>query len=120
MRLAEKTRQTIYYASPAGKQEVLDSNGYRTGDFDYAYTTPQPLDIHVSEARRTAEDMPYGVITRYTRTLIAEPGCPLNELDVLWIGRGTDQPHNYTVVQKSDTKNFVSYVIRQEPVSEAH
>lgn len=95
MKNLARNKQTIYYALYEGMGENI-VDGLYTGEQIPQYSTPTSLKASVSAARGTADIDLFGINTNYTKTVIVDDmSCPIDEHSRLWIGRSTDQPHNY-------------------------
>lgn len=100
--------QTILYATYLGTQEVVDDNGLRTGERNKLYTVPTEYRINISASRGSAEDEPFGIDTKYDRTMLTnDMTCPINEQTILWIGRDGSSPYNYKVVKVARSLNTI-------------
>lgn len=84
--LAEN-RQTVYYAELIGVEDVLDADGYKTGEKAKIYSEPKPFLIYVSPSRGDAVWQPFGISHDYTNVMsTCDRDCPITETSVLWIG----------------------------------
>lgn len=114
MRNLSRNKTSIYYALYDSKSEVQDEDGLYTGDIAPSYTTPTEIKASVSAARGTSDIDLFGVNISYTKTVIVDDmSCPIDEHSILWIGIGTDEPHNYEVVQVAKSLNHISYAVQE-------
>lgn len=114
MRSLRKNKQTIYYALYEGKQETIDSNGLRTGQWKPSYSNPEELRINVSAARGVSQVEMFGIDTDYSRTMeTCDMSCPLSETSVLWIGVPITEPFNYRISAVAKSLNSITYAIRE-------
>lgn len=104
---------TVFYKQYVGKQEVLDSNGYKTGSFAVTYGTLESAKMYVSANRGSAQDDMFGNLEVYDRTLItSDVNCTMNEDSIVWLdGADTNQPHNYVVKKRAPWKNSIAFAL---------
>lgn len=88
MRTLQRNRQTIYYALYQGDVDVVDSNGYKTGEKTSSYSAPVEAKMNVSGGRGTAAVETFGMENPFTRTAVT------NDLDtafdtttIFWFGK---------------------------------
>jgi hypothetical protein len=48
---------------------------------------------------------------------VADNRCPIEEDSILWFGVEPNQPHNYIVVRKADSKNGILYALQEVTVT---
>ena len=59
----------------------------------------------------------FGSLAGYSRIVcVADPRCPLDEKSIVWFGVSTDEPHNYIVTRKADSKNGILYALQEVKV----
>lgn len=95
--LAEN-RQTVWYSELISVVDVLDEDGYKTGEKEKTYSEPKPFLIYVSPARGDATWMPFGISHSYTNVMsTCDLDCPIEETSVLWIGIAPEPLSNVAV-----------------------
>lgn len=123
----QSNRQKIWYGELSGYTDVVDADGYKTGEKEKTYTTPKPFLIYVSPAKGTNSWNPYGIGDEYSNVMsTCDRTCPITEDSVLWIGDSPFDPetgdvireHNYIVTRKADGLNSILYAIRRVDVSD--
>ena len=120
MKTLRRNQTLIKYATFKDKAEILDGNGYRTGQFTNRYNAKTDLWAYVSAARGETQLDMFGVNVNYTKTLIVDDvNCPIDENTILWIDNLTAEPYDYIVVQKAKSLNGISYAIRKVDVTNA-
>ena len=128
MQSLRANRKTIYYSLYLGKTEILDSNGYKTGEKRKSYSQPQPIRIFVSPSKGSAEVEQFGINTDYTNVMSTfDANCPIKEDTILWIDANpyTDEtmtalaPHTHVVTKVAPWLNSKAYAIRKVSVSAA-
>lgn len=124
MRCMDINKRSLWYALYAGKTEVIDSHGNRTGQYKESYSAPVNVQMNISAARGTTGVEPFGISSDYSRTIVTnDVDCPMTEGTILWIGRNpTDSqqhsvPHNYVVTMVARSINSVTYGIKEVDVA---
>lgn len=130
MRDLNRNKQLIWYALYRGREEVLDSNGYSTGQYALTYADPVKVKLNVSAARGETATRQFGEEDNYDKIIVsADAKFPVDEYSVLWIDK-TPQldrqgklvndgsgnvvtPHDYTVERVARGLNGVSYAVRK-------
>lgn len=123
MRCLQRNKQQIYYSLYQGKNEIIDSDGNRTGEYTKTYSTPVSLQVNISANRGANELELFGANIVYDNTIVTELGCPMDEHTKLWVGipaldnNNTVLPYNYVVVKKAQSLNSITYAIKKVDVS---
>ncbi len=121
-----ENRQTVWYAEYLGEEDMYDADGYKTGEKQKSYTTPQPFLIYVAPSVGDTIWMPFGLSKNYTNVMSTmDKTCPITEDSVLWIGispfneDGTrnDKEHNYIVVRRAEGLNSILFAVDRVKVS---
>ena len=117
MRALHRNKRNIHYALYVGNAPILDEYGNETGESAPIYGEIQTLRCNVSAASGEEIVQVFGSFTNYERAIcVADNACPLAEQAVVWFGVSTDQPYNYTVTLKADSKNGILYALREVKV----
>ena len=74
-------QKTVSYALYSGKTEVLDSNGYRTGQYTESYDTPIEARMSIDRVRGTAVNDGYGITEPVVLRLTTSDMCTDFDLD---------------------------------------
>ena len=118
MRSLNRNKRKIYYALRTGDMANVDEYGNETGESTPTYGERRALMCNVSAATGQDAVQAFGSFTGYSRTMcVADNGCPIEEDSILWFGIDLDQPHNYIVVRKADSKNGVLYALQEVTVT---
>jgi hypothetical protein len=119
MRTLNRNKRSIYYALLTGEvDESVDEYGNETGEPVPVYGDAVELKCNVSAATGADAVQAYGTFTNYSRTMcVADPNCPIDENAIVWFGREPDEPHNYIVTRKADSKNGTLYALREVTVT---
>lgn len=116
MRVLKRNRQLVYYANFLGKAELVDENGFRTGEYDSIYTPPKKTMANVSAARGESGAMQFGEILNYDKAVVTENETIFDgdEYSVFWIDSDPAQkPPDFTVVRVAKSLNFTAVALRK-------
>lgn len=117
MRSLNRNKRKIFYAIYEKDEPIFDEYGNETGERTPVYGEPVELLCNVSAATGVEAVEAFGSFTGYTRSIsVATPSCPLDEKSIVWFGVATDEPHNYIVVRKADSKNGILYALQEVKV----
>lgn len=124
MRDLIKNKQKIYYALYNSKTNILDSNGFKTGEFTLGYGTPTPLYINISPGKGQSDYELFGANISYDHIMTTtDLTCPIAENTIVWFDKTPYDshnhitPHNYIVVKKAKSLNSITYALRGVEVS---
>lgn len=124
MRCLNRNKKVITYALYQGKQEIVDSNGNRTGEYKVTYGNPTQIETNVSANRGVTDLELFGTNIIYDRTFVVDDiNCEIDEYTKLWVdtpvydNSNNILPHNYVVVRKAPSLNSITYAIRKVDVS---
>ena len=118
MRSLNRNKRLIYYALRTGDLANVDEYGNETGERTPTYGKKTALMCHVSAATGQEAVEAFGSFTGYSRTMyVADSACPIEEDSIIWFGIQPDQPHNYIVVRKADSKNGILYALQEVTVT---
>lgn len=118
MRTLNRNKRLIYYALRTGEVDTLDEYGNETGEPMPVYADAVELRCNVSAAAGVDVVQAFGNFTNYTRTMcVSDPKCPIDENTIVWFGRKPDEPHNYIVTRKADSKNGILYALTEVTVT---
>lgn len=97
MKTLERNKQYIYYATATGKTELVDADGYKTGQFVKTFSNIIATRQNISAARGTVEVEQFGQNTNYSKTAVAEDlSLNINEESVAWVDYGKVEPFSAT------------------------
>lgn len=114
MRCMTINKQAVYHAEFAGRKEILDDEGFKTGEFETGYTEPALIMAVVSASTGESTIELFGNLTGYDKVItIDDPSCKINEKSKIWIDAKPDQEADYEVLRVAKSLNFVSYAIKQ-------
>lgn len=72
MKLLKRNTRTVQFCNYSGKQYVVDDEGYKTGEYTTAYTTPRELVCNISPASGIVQSEIFGTLDGYNRVLITD------------------------------------------------
>lgn len=119
MRNLYRNYRTIHYATRTGERRITDAQGRENGEIEPIYATPTVLHCNVSAAAGTEAVSAFGTFTAYSRTItVARRDCPIDENTMIWFGVNPEEnPPNYIVVRKADSKNGLMFALQEVTVS---
>ena len=111
-------KRKIYYALRTGGLANVDEYGNETGERTPTYGKEIALMCSVSAATGQEAVQAFGSFSGYSRTMfVADNNCPIEEDSILWFGVEPNQPHNYIVVRKADSKNGILYALQEVTIT---
>lgn len=114
MRDLSRNQITIEYALYLGKKEIVDENGFVTGEYAPAYSERKALKISVSPNKGDYSQQQFGNLLDYDRTMVThDKGCPIDENALVYIG--TEQ---YIVKAAARGLNAVQYAVKRVQIDE--
>lgn len=128
MRLSERNKQPIHYATYSSKTEILDEYDNPTGAYTVTYSNPVSANWNVGYVESEAEVQAFGIQAVDTIVVVAEKdGFPLDESSILWYGitptleeNGTTKtPHNYRIAGIRPSLNTVKFYAQKVDVTQA-
>lgn len=119
MRSLNRNKRLIYYANRTSEIPNIDEWGNQTGERTPVYSEARPMYCNVSPAIGEEAVQAFGSFTGYVRTMyVADNTCPIGENSVIWFGvKPPNDPHNYIVVRKADSKNGILYALQEVTVT---
>lgn len=118
MRTLFRNLKTFYYANENGVSPLTDSEGYKTGEYEIAYTEPVAVKGNISASTGSVFENPFGLTEGYDKVIVVDnPNLPIQESSVVWVEASTDQPYDYVVRQLARSLNSISIAIKRVDVS---
>lgn len=113
-RLSERNKQTLHYATYAGKTEIVDEWGNQTGEYEVTYSAPVAAKWNVGFVESDAEVQMFGISAQSTLRIVApKQGFPLDESSIIWYGVEPTEPHNYVVAGIRPSLNELVFYARK-------
>jgi hypothetical protein len=94
MRVLNRNRQPLYYATYVSKTEITDEYGNGTGQFQITYSTPVAANWNVRGVESDAEVEMFGIQAINTIRVVAEKPLPIDEASIIWFGIDVPDPYN--------------------------
>lgn len=117
MRTLLRNKQKFYYANYDGENEIIDDNGFLTGEFEKQYTFPKVAYGNISSSKGSADVELFGTQVQYDKAIcIDNVNTEIDEHSVLWIDCDIENDYNYVVVRVARSLNSVLLAIRQVDV----
>ena len=89
MRALDRNKQPFYYRLYTGKTDVVDTNGFKTGEKILTYGNATLEWGNVSAARGDVGIEQFGIDLSYSRTIVlGNTATPIAEDTTLWVGYG--------------------------------
>ena len=117
MRCLPANRRRLWLSKPTGLTELVDEEGYGTGEYINEWTDPVSLLINASAPSGACSAKPYGIFASYDLSLVADENkWGIEEGDRMWcrddkpdLSDTSDAARScYTVKRVSPSLNFVS------------
>ena len=119
MRLLLNNLSRVYYSNLDGTIDIVDEDGWDTGEVEKAYTEPTELYCNVSAATGNAQTNTFGVTENYDYILLIAGECPFTETSILWIGKTPmDGDSNAIVKRIAQTRNYTKVAVKRVDVSD--
>lgn len=128
MRCLERNKQTFYYALYEGKEQIIDSDGHKTGQKRVIYSDPVEMKANISPARGVSDVDMFGITETYTKAIVTDDiSCPIKEDSIIWIGKDAYEvkdgqrivtPHNYVVVRVAPSLNSLVIAVLEVDFNE--
>ena len=115
MRGMVRNKRSFYYALYQGVTDVVDSNGYKTGEKTVSYATPVEVEANISRATGVAFTEQFGTEADYDKVIVTFDELPIDEHSVLYIDvtPGTGVEPDYIVKRVSKSLNSTSYAVKK-------
>lgn len=122
MRCLVRNKTKFYYASYVGETEIINDEGFDTGEYMTQYSNPIAVKGNISAAQGEMQSRQFGESESYDKVIVLnDRNAPINEHSVLWVDTlphlnddgTTDTPHDYIVKRVARSLNGVSIAIRK-------
>lgn len=117
--MLERLKRQVYFRQYLGLQDELDENNDIVGQAP-VYSETFSERMGQSAAKGTAESAIFGNLLDYDRTLTTKHlDCPMAENSIVWLDGAVPEnnPHNYIVLRKAVTNNYVVYAVKRVEVT---
>ena len=123
MKTLARNKQPIWYSLCTGKAEIIDANGFRTGQYQLTYAEPVKAMMNIRWDDGSVRLEGFGLNDSAKRRLVTDDmNCPIGIDTIMWIGIEPNESgtvaHNY-VVSGSPQKslNHIAYIVEEVNVS---
>lgn len=114
MRDLKRNQILVTFRPYLRNDEIIDENGYHTGDYAPVFGEEQQLFLSVSANKGDYSEQMFGDVLDYDRTmLISDPDCPIDENT-----RVTIDEQTYVVKAVARSLNVSQYAIKRVEVSD--
>ena len=118
MRTLARNLKTFYYANVTGQTALVDSEGYKTGEYTVAYSTPEAVKGNISAAIGNVYESPFGLFDDYDKVIICDnPNLGITETSVIWVDAPKTETYDYVVRRIARSLNVINIAIKKVDVS---
>lgn len=121
MKTLARNKQPVWYALRTGNTEIIDANGFRTGQYQLTYAEPVKTMMNIRWNDGSVRLEGFGINDSARRRMVTDDmNCPIDIDTILWIGIEPTNgvAHNYVVAgspQKSLTQ--IVYIVEEANAS---
>lgn len=113
MRTLNRNKTTVWYVQPSGFQEVVDANGFFTGETRKTYGIPVKLDIHLYPSDGIVMEQIFGRDADFSKLAVSETYLSKDTLLFLSIPTGNpEMTYDYIVDRNKKSLNHNNYGLR--------
>ena len=125
MRGMVRNKSKFYYASYIGESEIIDENGFNSGEYEVLYTNPIEYKGNISAAQGEMQSRQFGESESYDKVIVLDDrDASIDEHSILWVDNlphlntngSTDTPHDYVVKRIAKSLNGLSIAIQKVSV----
>lgn len=124
MKCLNRNKKPFHYCTYQGKEELIDSNGYRTADYKPIYSEWKEYAANISPAKGESYATLFGNTEQYDRVIVtSDMDCEIDENTVLAVdieptydSSGTPVC-DYVVTKKAVSLNVIAYAITKVKVN---
>lgn len=116
MKLLKRNLQTVSYRLCEGEKDVVDSEGYETGEKEVSYSEVKTMKANVSEATGSVSHEQFGLLTDYDKVLVTDDTTLGVKEDTVFYLDGIDpqtEKYNYVVTKVSKSLNVLSIALKK-------
>lgn len=125
MRLLERNKSEFWYSLYNGKTDVVDADGFKTGEKEITYTAPRMCRANISPATGVNTVEMFGTSEQYDKVIVldAVTAPPIDENTVLCVDKPPTYDaddrllYDYVVKRVARSLNYVSIAISKVSVS---
>lgn len=118
MKLLKRNLQTIYYKLYEGITDIVDDEGYETGEKELTYSSVYSVKANVSEATGSVAHEQFGLVEDYDKVVVLEDvSLPITEETIFSLDftseNSEDMTFNYRVKRISKSLNVLSIALKK-------
>ena len=119
MKTVFRNRKKFYYALYQDKVEIVDEDGYKTGEWGTGYSEPIMAKGNISPATGNSNTEQFGNLENYDKVIVThDMNIPIDENSILWVDQlDTEEEHDYIVKRVAKSLNVVSIAIAKVNIS---
>lgn len=103
MKCLRRNRVPFWYCLFDLKEELLDEDGNRTGEYAVYYKPPVEVLANVSAAHGEVQEEMFGRNLSYDKVIVLDdPSCPIDEDAVLFVDKPPDSREDFAYLYDSD------------------
>lgn len=119
-----RNERLFWYCLYAGKNPVVDEDGFETSEYLLSYDTPVKMLANISAATGSSQVETFGTLDNYDKVIsTADMTCPIDENSVLFVDKDPEFTedgtpiYDYVVRRVAKSLNNISIAIRKVDVS---
>ena len=114
MRSLERNQSLVWIVEPLGETEILDSDGFKTGEFEFSYTVPKQVRLALYPSTGTIVEQLFGKDASFD---MVATSCDivLTEDTLIFINEPTanyDKTYDYRMSSIKKSINTYNYGLR--------
>lgn len=126
MRNLKRNQQKLYYSLYKDKVQIIDDDGYETGDYKTGYDNPVLFYANISAARGSSDADMFGINLSYEKTICTcDMDLQITDGTLIWDskprlksdGAVDEESADYVVVKVARSINSISYAVKQRQKS---
>ena len=91
MKCLERNKRPFWYCLYTGKQEIVNEDGYGTGQYIVTYAAPVQMRANISQATGQSNTEQFGNLDNYDKVIVLDDlNCPIDESTVLFIDKAPE------------------------------
>lgn len=119
-----RNKKTVWYANPTRKTETIDSNGFRTGQYEVNYSEPVKTAMNIRWDNGPVTLEPQGIAASGKRRMVTDDlNCPITLGTILWVDsepqyeETTVKPNYYVCETPQKSLNHIVYIVQEVSLS---
>lgn len=121
MKLLKRNTKPFYFCNYEGEEDILDAEGYKTGEKRVLYSEPIRLYGNISPEKGSVQLEMFGNFTDYDRVILLDSDYGIDENTILFVDKEPEMEgrpvHDYIVRKVAKHINGVSIAVSKVSVS---